>query len=87
MFGLGVPELLVICVIALLVFGPNKLPDAGKAIGQAIHGFKSSMEDKDDKRADGRALAASTCIGCGRAVESQAAFCPACGRPLKQTPA
>jgi sec-independent protein translocase protein TatA len=87
MFGLGLPELIVICVIALLVFGPNKLPDAGKAIGQAIRGFKSSMEGNNDERTDSRALASGACAGCGRAVEPQAAFCPACGRPLKQGPA
>jgi sec-independent protein translocase protein TatA len=83
MFGLGLPELIVICVIALLVFGPKKLPDAGKAIGQAIRGFKSSMEGKNDEPADGRAIAAAACAGCGREVEPQAAFCPACGRALK----
>jgi len=83
MFGLGVPELMVVFVIALLVFGPKKLPDAGKAIGQAIRGFKSSMEGKDDERADSRVLAAGTCAGCGKTVEPQAAFCPACGRAVK----
>ncbi len=84
MFGLGVPELIVICVIALLVFGPKKLPDAGKAIGQAIRGFKSSMEGKDDERARGGVLAPVACAGCGRPVEPQAAFCPACGRAVKE---
>jgi sec-independent protein translocase protein TatA len=84
MFGLGVPELIVICVIALLVFGPKRLPDAGKAIGQAIRGFKSTMEGKEDERADNRVLAAVACGGCGKTVEPQAAFCPACGRAVKE---
>ncbi|MBP1777149.1 MAG: Sec-independent protein translocase protein tatA/E-like protein [candidate division NC10 bacterium] len=86
MFGLGIPELIVICVIALLVFGPKRLPDAGKAIGQAIRGFKSSMEGKDDERSAGRAVSAPTCAGCGNEVEPEAAFCPACGRGLKAKP-
>ena len=84
MFGLGLPELIVICVIALLVFGPRKLPDAGRALGQAIRGFKSSVEGKEDERAEGRAIGATACAGCGKEVEPHAAFCPACGRPLKQ---
>ncbi|HSA79143.1 MAG TPA: twin-arginine translocase TatA/TatE family subunit, partial [Nitrospirota bacterium] len=40
MFGLGIPELLVIFVIALIVFGPKKLPDLGKSIGRAMAEFK-----------------------------------------------
>lgn len=83
MFGLGVPELIVICIIALLVFGPKRLPDAGKAIGQAIRGFKSSLDGKDDERSAGRAVGAATCSGCGKDVEPQAAFCPGCGQALK----
>lgn len=83
MFGLGIPELIVICVIALLVFGPKRLPDAGKAIGQAIRGFKSSMDGKEDERPGGRAVDGATCPGCGKSVEPEAAFCPACGRALK----
>ena len=44
---LGVPELLVILVIALVLFGPGKLPDVGKALGKSIREFKSaSTEEK-----------------------------------------
>jgi sec-independent protein translocase protein TatA len=85
MFGLGLPERIVVCVIALVVFRPKKLPDAGKAIGQAIRGFTSSMEGEDIN--EGRARSAITCASCRRAVEPRAAFCPACGRALKQKPA
>lgn len=45
MFGLGVPELIVIFVIALLVFGPRKLPDLGKSIGRAMAEFKKASDD------------------------------------------
>ena len=45
MFGLGMQELLVILVIALVFFGAGKLPEVGAAIGQTIKGFKKSMED------------------------------------------
>jgi sec-independent protein translocase protein TatA len=40
-------HLLVIFGIALLVFGPKKLPELGKGIGEGIRGFKSAMKDKD----------------------------------------
>lgn len=45
MFGLGIPELLIIFVIALLVFGPKKLPDLGKSIGRAMAEFKKASDD------------------------------------------
>jgi len=48
MFGsLGVPELLVIFAVALLVFGPRKLPDVGRSIGEAIRGFKKALSEPD----------------------------------------
>ena len=50
MFGLGMPEIIVILVVALLVFGPGKLPSLGKSLGEAIRGFKKGLEDdKSDK--------------------------------------
>jgi sec-independent protein translocase protein TatA len=45
MFGLGLPEIIVIFVIALIVFGPKKLPDLGKSIGRAMAEFKKASED------------------------------------------
>jgi sec-independent protein translocase protein TatA len=51
-------HLLVIFGIALLVFGPKKLPELGKGIGEGIRGFKSAMKD-DEKPARVTATAAS----------------------------
>lgn len=45
MFGLGVPELIVIFVIALIVFGPKKLPDLGKSLGRGIAEFKRASQE------------------------------------------
>ena len=38
-------HLLVICALALLVFGPRRLPELGKGLGEAIHGFKNSFRN------------------------------------------
>ena len=45
MGGLGLPELIIIGVIALLVFGPKKLPDLGAGLGKAIRDFKGAISD------------------------------------------
>jgi len=44
-FKLGVPELLVIFAIALLIFGPGKVADLGKGLGEGIRNFKSAMSE------------------------------------------
>ncbi len=50
-FGLGLPEILVVGVIALLVFGPKKLPEMGSALGKAIRGFKSGVTEEPAQEA------------------------------------
>jgi len=47
MFGLGIPELLVILFIVLIVFGANRLPEIGSGMGKAIRGFKDATSGKD----------------------------------------
>lgn len=48
MFGIGMPELLVIFVIALLVFGPKELPKIGRTIGRAMAEFRRASDDLRD---------------------------------------
>ena len=53
-FNVGFPELIVLLVIALIVLGPKKLPDAGRALGKGMREFKDSLSgdakhDKDDE--------------------------------------
>lgn len=46
MFGFGMPELVIILVILLVVFGPGKLPQLGASLGGAIRSFKKAAEEE-----------------------------------------
>ncbi len=48
MFGLGMPELLVILGIAFLIFGAKRLPVIGKSLGSAIRNFRKSVSGKEE---------------------------------------
>lgn len=49
MFGLGAPELLLILIIALIVFGPGKLPTIGRALGKSLREFKEAVNTDETK--------------------------------------
>ena len=49
MFGLGAPELLLILIIALVVFGPGKLPTIGRALGKSLREFKEAVNTDEPK--------------------------------------
>lgn len=51
MFGIGMPELIIILVIILIIFGAGKLPEIGAGMGKAIRNFKgASSEDEKEKK-------------------------------------
>ncbi len=52
MFGLGMPELIVILIIVLVIFGANRLPQLGEGLGKAIRGFKKGISDSPDAGKD-----------------------------------
>ena len=52
MAGLNVPELIIIGIIALLIFGPKKLPELGKGLGKSIRDFKDAMNEKSEPEED-----------------------------------
>jgi sec-independent protein translocase protein TatA len=51
--GIGLPELIIIFVIIVVIFGANRLPGLGRGIGSAIRNFKEEMKAKDEVK-DGK---------------------------------
>lgn len=48
MFGLGIPELLIILVIIVVLFGAGRLPQIGSGLGEGIRNFRKSMKEKNE---------------------------------------
>jgi sec-independent protein translocase protein TatA len=48
-FGIGLPEMAVIMVVALLIFGPKKLPEIGRSMGKAMRGFQEASKEFQDE--------------------------------------
>lgn len=51
MFGFGFPELLLILLIVVIIFGAAKLPQLGRGLGEGIANFRDGLKGKDDKHA------------------------------------
>lgn len=52
MFGIGMPELIIILVIILIIFGAGKLPEIGGGVGKAIRNFRSATKESEKKEPD-----------------------------------
>jgi len=52
MFGLGIPEIVIIGVVAVLVFGPKRIPELGGALGKTLRGFKEEMDGDGEELDD-----------------------------------
>jgi sec-independent protein translocase protein TatA len=50
MFGLGFPEIILILVIVILIFGTSRIPELGKGLGEGIRNFKKSVRGDDEKK-------------------------------------
>jgi sec-independent protein translocase protein TatA len=71
--NIGLPEILVVLVIALIVFGPKRLPELGRSLGKGIREFKGSVsgEDEDDEDRQMRELHQSKAEAEAEAVEGE----------------
>ena len=50
MFGLGFPELLLILVIVIVIFGSSRIPELGKGLGEGIRNFKKGMKGEENEK-------------------------------------
>jgi len=86
MFGLGIQELVIILIIALLVFGAGRLPEIGSSLGKAIRGFKEASDKPEPEPAESKAEvpgnAGKSCPQCGKPAAADAGFCAGCGGKL-----
>jgi sec-independent protein translocase protein TatA len=58
-FQLGIPEVILVLVVALLFLGPKRLPEAGRSLGKGIREFKDGITGNDDNQHDGSTNQAS----------------------------
>jgi sec-independent protein translocase protein TatA len=50
MFGLGWPEVVIILIAAVLIFGPKKIPELGSTLGKTLRGFKEGVSQTEDEQ-------------------------------------
>ena len=85
MFGLGMPELLVIFLIAIIIFGAGKLPQIGSSLGTAIREFKKSIE-APPKEVTPAPPEEILCNQCRRPLQREWLACPHCGLKREAKP-
>ena len=70
MMGIGFPELMIILVIIMIIFGAGKLPEIGSAFGRSIKNFKTSMKEAEEEEATAQVEAGQQgAIEAGKAEE------------------
>jgi sec-independent protein translocase protein TatA len=73
MMGIGFPELMIILVIIMIIFGAGKLPEIGNAFGKSIKNFKKSMKEADEESAESTTDAAAENTAQASATNPEAA--------------
>ncbi len=86
MFGYNFTTLIIILVIALLLFGPRRLPELGESIGKAINSFKKAHDDPGSispgEIPSSNTAQNTTCPQCHKDFSGEFAFCPHCGQKV-----
>jgi sec-independent protein translocase protein TatA len=92
MFGYNITTLIIILAIALLLFGPRRLPELGDSIGKAIRSFKKAHDDPESAspppeipKEAAAAPQTATCAKCQKEHPGDVNFCPHCGEPVTKT--
>ncbi len=89
-FGLQPTHLIIIAVVALIIFGPSRLPEIGRAVGktlkefqaatkEATQSFSEEVQQKPVEAKKAEPLAMQTCKSCGKSIAAETKFCPNCG--------
>ena len=84
-FGLQPTHLIIILVVALLIFGPSRLPEIGKAVGKTIREFQSGIKEasqgfsEEIKTEPPKTETPMVCKSCGKPIQAGTKFCPECG--------
>jgi sec-independent protein translocase protein TatA len=79
MGSLGLPELMVILVIVIVIFGASRLPQLGAGVGGAIKNFKKAVGSADEPSSSPKI---SACASCGAVNPPDSSFCGKCGKKL-----
>ena len=91
-FGIGVGELLLVLVVALIVFGPGRLPEIAGSMGRAMRDFRRAVTDlsvdltREPSPAAAPPAAQRTCPNCSTSNPKTFNFCRQCGAPLTDEP-
>jgi sec-independent protein translocase protein TatA len=94
-FGISFEELIVLLILALILFGPEKLPEYAEKLGRLVAKVRQSSQEVTQQFHEAyhsytppnplqEEAAPSFCTHCGQRLEQEFAFCPKCGRRVKE---
>ena len=88
-FGLQPTHLILIAIVALIIFGPSRLPEIGRSLGKTLREFQSATkeatqsfsEEVQQRPAEVKKEEPATvaCKNCGKFIQAEMKFCPSCG--------
>ena len=82
-FGLGMPELIIIVVILVLLFGATRVVDLFGALGKGVREFRKNVKEPEASEAPAQAAGPPSCRNCGAQLDPATKFCAQCGAPTQ----